>query len=365
MKVMIVNAHMSDGLGGSEMQCDLIAKGLVERNHEVIYAAVGKRRKNKYQDQGYSVMPLDLNNRQEVRNFLDEHQPSLIYWRFNKQNLKILTEERRKSGIPMIFAVSSRRDVEKYAYIPKKGQNPLRLQLNYLKQRIRSAANYRYIQHVDAVTTLNSKYQDRLPVEKQTTIWNAATLNKEHFEWSKPFVLWVANIKTIKRPELYLQLAAHFAEKASDIDFIMIGAIQQTVPYQELIENAGKTGNFHYLGAKSPEYVNGALEKAICMIHTCEPEGFGNNFIQAWLNGCPTLTLDHDPDDLIKRHELGFASGTLSQMINDLESLIADEAFRSAIAKRVYEFGHAHFTPEKLTDRVEIFFKEVLEETSR
>ena len=41
MKIAIVNQHPTDMLGGSEIQCDIIARTLVEFGHEVDYIAVG------------------------------------------------------------------------------------------------------------------------------------------------------------------------------------------------------------------------------------------------------------------------------------------------------------------------------------
>jgi hypothetical protein len=40
MKILIINQHISDALGGSEMQCDLIAHGLTNLGHQVIYGFI-------------------------------------------------------------------------------------------------------------------------------------------------------------------------------------------------------------------------------------------------------------------------------------------------------------------------------------
>ncbi len=63
MNLLIINQHPSDSLGGSEMQCDLIARGLTERGHQVVYASVGSMRKEEYPGLPYRVVPLAINRK--------------------------------------------------------------------------------------------------------------------------------------------------------------------------------------------------------------------------------------------------------------------------------------------------------------
>ena len=361
MKVIIVNAHISDQLGGSEMQCDLIAKGLTQTGHQVLYAAVGKNRKNQYEGSSYRIEPLDLTNKKEIKSMLTQFGPDIIYWRFNKNHLKAIMELKQELDIPFVFGVSSKRDTQKYAYAERKGLNPIKKWAYYLKHMRSSAIGFNLIKNADAVTVLNSQYLNKLPVKKQRTVWNAASVVAEPFNWPKPFVLWVANLKAIKRPEVFMHLARKFKEQQPEVDFIMIGDLKEKVPYQSMIDEAKTLPNFHYLGKKSPEFVNGAFASAYCMVHTCKPEGFGNNFIQAWLQGCPTLTLDHDPDGLIAKEKLGFASGTTEQITQDLKKLLNDPELRDEQSKKASKFSHEYFLPEKLTTRMTEFLEEVLE----
>ena len=131
---------------------------------------------------------------------------------------------------------------------------------------------------------------------------DSVTDTQEHFEWKRPFCVWIANIKPQKQPEIYLKLASITKEKLPNIDFLMIGAIQNE-QYRSILHSAERMENFYYLGFQPPEIVNGVLKKAICLIHTCKPEGFGNNFIQAWMQGCPTISLEFDPDNLIQKEK--------------------------------------------------------------
>ena len=116
MKILIINNHPSDAFGGSEMQCDLIARGLTERGHEVIYGAVGKNHKEEYPGLLYTVVPLAIKKRGALSHILQQEKPDVIYWRFNKNYLKKAVYDSNKEGVPFVFAVSNVNDTRKYPY---------------------------------------------------------------------------------------------------------------------------------------------------------------------------------------------------------------------------------------------------------
>jgi glycosyltransferase involved in cell wall biosynthesis len=365
MKILIINQHLSDVLGGSEMQCDLIARGLAGRGHQVVYGVVENRKKT-YSDFPYTIIPLAIEKRGELTRLLQRERPDVIYWRFNKHHLLRAVNESRQEHIPFVFAVSHINDVKRFAY-----KSPLTRASGILSliqsipkitsSLIQSAWNYRAYRHVAAITLLNSQYLGWVPVKTQRVIWNAVSEEKEQFEWARQYCIWVANIKPVKQPEVYIELASQMSEKWPKIDFLMIGAIQSK-QYEPIIKAAELKSNLHYIGFKSPELVNGALEKAVCLVHTCKPEGFGNNFIQAWMQGCPTITLNFDPDGIIQREHLGFVSGTIEQMVKDVEILLNDSKLRDEISTRAQSFAHENFTTRRMISEVESFLIQIVAE---
>ena len=345
------------------MQCEQIARGLAERGHKVIYGAVGRKRKESYSGLPYTVAPLAIEKRGELFQLLQRERPDVIYWRFNKHYLLRAVRDSKRAGVPFVFAVSHVNDVAEYVCrSPTVTSGPMseaRSLAQIAINKTKSCWSNRAFQHVTAVTTLNSQYLDKLPVKKQRVIWNSVSDKKVPFEWKKPYCVWVANIKPPKQPEAYIALASLMAERCPKIDFLMIGAIQSE-QYKPVLEAAENMKNFHYLGFQPPEVVNGVLEKAECLIHTCKPEGFGNNFIQAWMQGCPTITLEFDPDGLIQHERLGFLSGTVEQMANDVGLLLQNKNLQDEIGNRAQAFAHANFTPERMVDDIESFLEEVI-----
>ncbi len=211
---------------------------------------------------------------------------------------------------------------------------------------------------VNAVTVLNENYLNRLPVQKQAYIPNSMLPEKVEFSWDMPFVFWVANFKAQKRPELCIELAKSLEDL--DYDLIMVGGIQdQSYNYFQSADNL--PANLHYLGPKTVEEVNGILFKSTCMVHTCKPEGFGNNFIQAWLQGKPVVSYEFDPGGLIESKGLGFVSeANMDKFVTDTIRLISDRSLNKEMGAKAKSYAYTHFHPETNVRKLEQFMLETI-----
>lgn len=363
MKVLIINKHISYALGGSEMQCDLIAKGLFERGHEVVYGAVSLPEDFKVESvYKYYICKLDLSRESTVKSFLEQHQPDIIYWRFNKHGLDKIIPPAKSLKIPFVYAVSHINDVTRFAYKPIKSSSligKIKAGLNILRQKLNSAIQFSYLKEISGLTSLNSDFIGKLDVPFQKVIKNSVPDEAIPFQMKDPFVIWVSSIKASKRPESYIELARSCSDL--DVTFLMVGPIQQN-RYEEIISKAQALPNFSYLGKKSPEEVNGVIKNALILVHTCEPEGFGNNFIQAWMQSCPTVSLSFDPDNIIQKEGLGYVSGSQKQLEIDVRKLLEDNKLRIEMGEKAKKYAIQNFSANRLTEEVESFLKSLLDE---
>jgi glycosyltransferase involved in cell wall biosynthesis len=359
MKIIIINQHISDYLGGSELQCDIVARGLSKKGHDVIYGAVNGKKDN-YSGYYYNIVPLLIKKRKELANLLEKEKPDVIYWRYNKNYLLRVVKESRKRKIPFVFAVSHINDTKLFAH-KEANYTGIKKIISITKQILFSVWNFRAFNFIDAVIfqLSNQKRKSIVKKKRSIVIWNSAFIEKKTFSWKKQYCLWVANIKSSKQPEKYIKIAEEMIKKYPEIDFLMMGSIQAK-KYESVIEKTKKLNNFHYLGKKSPEEVNGALKNALCLFNTCKKEGFPNNMIQAWTQGCPVISLEYDPDNLIKKEKMGFISGNSEQMIFDIEKLIKNKNLRDEIGERAQKFAHKNFTQERMIRQIEEFLQELL-----
>lgn len=369
MKVAIINQHINDTIGGSEMQCDLIAKGLTQLGHEVYYLVVQSKpnyHSYRYSNLTYKTIPIDIKNKKDIKNILSSLKPDILYWRYNKHFLFNTVKICYILKIPFVFAISHCNDtliiptLKDFKVIINQSKDIFRAFIKIIKRFKYHIFTIPACRYISALTTLNSDYLGRLPIKKQTVIWNAVSKEVGEFNWPKPFCMWVANIKRQKRPELFIELARIFSDIMPEIDFLMFGSIQCN-SYIEVINSAAELKNFHYLGKKSPDIINKALSIAECMVHTCYTEGFGNNFIQAWLMKCPVISYEFDPDNLIKTRKMGLLSGSIEQMVADAKLLLHNKKLKNEIINNSYIFASANFIPDVMCKKLESFLIDVVQ----
>ena len=278
LKILIVNQHPQDVIGGSEIQCDLIANQLTLRGHTIIYFAVDGRQA--LYETPYQVIPGALGSK-DFQRALQEYAPDVVYWRFNKRKFLPAALQIKRLGIKLVFAVSHINDVVKWSH--KVRYNAVSLQgkivrwYHSLRPAFSSRINHLGFLLVDGVITQLQHQAGRLPVKREIIIPNSIDAHYAPFRWEKPFVLWASSIKSSKNPERFLELATQLREHP--VDFLMVGHIVNP-GYEAMLRDAEAVSNFHYLGTKTYHELNGMIRQSLFLAHTCAPEGFPNVFIQ-------------------------------------------------------------------------------------
>lgn len=350
-KIVIVNRHRDDKIGGSELQCDLIASELANRGFGVAYIIPGG--KGPYRsDRKYRVIPCEDSGKGIAEMTISE-RPDIVYWRYNKRNFLDAVKRMDSAGLSVIFSSSSEEDVKKGLSNKKKLSIRKKVKL-YLRKR----KNYRGFSHVDAVVVNNVSHLNKLPVPHQKFIPNGVINAKVPFDWNRPYCAWISSLKQIKRPERMLELAKQFEDR--NIDFIMVGEIQEE-EYSWFTEKGNLPGNVHYLGFRSPEEVNGILYGAELHIHTCFPEGFPNVFIQAWTQATPSVSLGYDPSGYITKHSMGgYAQNDFNTFVGLTDKYLTHPELAKEAGRNAQKFAESMFNTEKSVDMLEEVFEYVL-----
>lgn len=356
LKVAIVNQHPADMLGGSEIQCDIIARGLVARGHQVDYLAVGGQSGRDYQ------VPYGVHSVARRADAIADRvlllKPDILYWRFNKHCFARSVARIRRAGIPVVFSVSHVRDVTRFFFQPRAWGPPgFKSLRRALKEGWRLYKEHGGFAHVDALVSNNPDNLGLAPVPLQLHIPNSMTTAAEPFSWPRPYCLWVANIKDRKQPEKFVELAARLQD--TGVDFLMVGQLQSK-SYGPLL--AAGPANFHYLGEKRLEEVNGILAGSLFLVHTCHPEGFSNNFIQAWLQGRTVVSLAFDPGGLLVAEGLGrYAGGDMDTFTTQVRQLIEQPDLARQMGEQARTYASAQFAPEANVGKLERLFLDIID----
>ena len=171
-------------------------------------------------------------------------------------------------------------------------------------------------------------------------------------EQGPPTVLWLANLKRWKRPEVFLELARRL--QSTPCQLLMAGNLIDVEPYRELLSRtAREVANFRYVGGLSYAQSQEVFRDAQIFVNTSQRnEGFPNSFIHAWQAGAPVVSLEVDPDGAIAAAGLGMVSGSVEQLYQDVAMLVNDQALRCRLGGKAREFARTQFDPKRNTDRL-------------
>lgn len=154
-------------------------------------------------------------------------------------------------------------------------------------------------------------------------------------------VLWVANLRALKRPELALELA----RQLPDVKFTLAGGPMpggQTY-HDDVVAAAARLPNVTMLGGVRYRDSGALFDRARIFLNTSAIEGFPNTFLQAWIRGVPVVTF-FDPDCLVKRLQLGHVAASLDDMRDGIRGLLDNETDRQVLGRRAQEFATREFT---------------------
>lgn len=144
-------------------------------------------------------------------------------------------------------------------------------------------------------------------------------------------VLWVGNIRPVKRPDLLLEVARRLPQ----LQFHMVGGPMSGSErlYETIRREAGGLRNVSFRGAVAYHEVRELFERARVLAGTAEVEGFPNTYLQAWAHGTPVVAF-LDPDGLLRRQGMGRAVASVEEMCTGLRDLTQDRAQWEAASRR-------------------------------
>jgi glycosyltransferase involved in cell wall biosynthesis len=166
------------------------------------------------------------------------------------------------------------------------------------------------------------------------------------FEERDISVLWVGNIRALKRPELLLEAA----RKLPRLQFHIIGGPMPGSEslYEKVRDTASRIPNVRFHGPIPYQEVGDFYERARVFVGTSEIEGFPNTYLQAWARGTPVVAF-LDPEQLIARHGMGRAVTSVTQMCAEIVALSDDRHAWEIASQRSREYMDNRFNLTRMT----------------
>jgi glycosyltransferase involved in cell wall biosynthesis len=355
-----MGSHWSAVMGGAQYQAKCIIEELLQnRQYKIYYLA---RIIDKTQDStGYQIIQIASNkgirkygylfDAYPLTKILSDIKPDVIYQRGLKAYTGILSYYAMRHRCRFIFHIAHDYDViptksmtiHRFSRVLEKliGEYGLR-RANYVIAQTKEQHKYLIANYhrTDGIIIPNFHPYPLEPIEKSQSIIR---------------VVWVANFKSIKRPELFVKLAEELKDY-SDVEFVMIGRHGDNKQYGDLHTKISKLKNLHYLGERAIDEVNKILANAHLFINTSIAEGFPNTFIQAWMRQVPVISVSVNTDGVLDGKTTGIYGGDYEGMKEAVVKLIKNSSLRNSIGQRAQAYAfekHSTKNVQKLIELVE------------
>ena len=157
----------------------------------------------------------------------------------------------------------------------------------------------------------------------------------------RPFILWVGSNSFRKRPHIFKDIAFQYPH----LSFVMIYSIGDGTG--GIDENHGPP-NLIYIASCPREKIGSYYCKAEFLISTSALEGFPNTFLESWYFKKPVLSLEVDPDGIIKKYKLGIVAKDLNSFYRKFEILINDKKLRNKLGQNGRKYIDSVHNPENV-----------------
>jgi glycosyltransferase involved in cell wall biosynthesis len=344
--VVLTEHHCKDTFGGAEYRLGLIAQDLAKSGHHVYYVCTSPDARE-WSSEAVHIIPLKARTfsrrfgsnyflyRSDIFKALDRIRPDIIYQSVACAFTGVAASYAKKNGCRMVWHIASERDVRPGRLTSFRTALFDCIDRRWTEYGIRSA---------DLIIG-QARYQDQLlqknygrncdlivgtphPAPTETIAKAGGPLT----------VVWIANLKPLKQPDVFLRLAGEFGEHR-DWRFVMIGRPASGHYQRNLEKEMVRLRNFSYMGECPIEEVNRILARSHVLVNTSLYEGFPNTFIQAWFRHVPVVSLNVDPDDILKENGIGFHSRSFEGLVRDTDRLIRDRELRESMGRRAHEYA--------------------------
>jgi glycosyltransferase involved in cell wall biosynthesis len=156
-------------------------------------------------------------------------------------------------------------------------------------------------------------------------------------------LLWLANLRSMKRPEWFVDIAREVPRLRSQIAGAAHPGEQEL--FRRVAEAAAALPNLQFHGQVRHGATAALFAGARLFVNTSAFEGFPNTYLQAWAHGVPVIAT-FDPDGLIAAHGLGVVVESAAQAGAGARALLANRADWAACSARCREYARQHLAPD-------------------
>jgi glycosyltransferase involved in cell wall biosynthesis len=168
-------------------------------------------------------------------------------------------------------------------------------------------------------------------------------------------VLWVRTIKSIKRPEHFIELARRMPE----LRFRMVGGPHNADEFESyycnIKEQAAKVPNLEFIGFVPYAEIDKHFNETYLFVNTSDVEGFPNTFLQSWLREIPTVSF-WDMNKIFEGQKVGFVVSSVDELYLKIKELLNSPQQYAAAGKICKKYTEKFHSFEKIADEYSNLF---------
>jgi len=329
----VIPGWVTKHTGGAELQCYLISEELLKRGWEVeVLTAQGAVCYENYLNDKISYYYL----KNFKINLIRYIRAIILLFKTKSDYYYIRTDDRLLRGALVLFAALKKKkivyalahddDAKNISYLfslSKSKKHLLKKIFRFIDLGLVDLFANRSIFRVDKIIAQSS--QQQLILKKHTNL-DSVIINNSFkftpaFDKKENIVIWVANMRPFKRPEIFINLAKKFEN--SGWKFLMIG--KSSAEFNNLISDAQSINNFEYIGSLSYKEANKWFAKSKILVNTSTVEGFSNTFLQAWFYEVALVSLAVNPNNILTKGNTGYyANDNMLELENIIRNLMDD-----------------------------------------
>lgn len=355
----VIPGWLTKGMGGAELQAFLLAEELVKRNWKI--EVVSSKRPILFPEYFNDKITYHYYKKSSFKllffiRVLKTFFQTQSYYYYNRTNAPILRgacswycKLKRKK---MIYAVAGDSETGYFSFAKEiRIRTPLDL-LKYTDALIIDCLVKKSVHAAHLVLTQSQ--QQQLALLKNTGIHSyimRSSVDKIFYinnPIKKNTILWIGNLRKIKQPEVFVQIASEI--KLNGWQYKIIGRIADPdYAYVKTIHD--KTIN--YQSEMSLEAANREIAQARIIVNTSVTEGFSNTFIQAWLNNTLVISLNANPDELLSQKKYGiFCNGDREKLKQSIINATGNYEQYISLMQSAKEFALQEFDISKNTNNL-------------
>jgi glycosyltransferase involved in cell wall biosynthesis len=279
---------------------------------------------------------------------LKQISPDIIYQNIGTSFAGVAAYYAKRYRRKMVLHIASDNDIELFQLNQRK---PLKAIIPYIEKKVFDYAVYNANKLIAQTHLQQDIILQNYGRAIDAVVHNFQPLPLEPIHKQGPVkIVWVANFKPLKQPELFIRLADDISKMNIAAKFIMVGQPASSANWQRQLEQRiGEVRQLSYFGGQTVEEVNMLLAESHIMVNTSLYEGFSNTFIQAWMRGVPVVSLNSNPEGLLDRKQMGCISGSYEQLCRDVLCLIRDDGLRSDMGNKAKNYARRYFSMENVS----------------